>query len=698
VLDALYGLTDSVAHATSLQEIHDAALDCLQAALKVERASILLLDPDEVMRFKAWRGLSDRYRTAVEGHSPWQPDEPRPAPVFVSDVAREPELAAYEELFRDEEIGALAFIPLCYGEKLLGKFMLYYRAPHSVTERECGIVRVIAGHVAFSVERMRLLDAEQRARARAEQVAARIARLQRVTASLSEALTPARVADAVISEGVEATGAQASMVFFVSARGDALEIVRDRGYSPGRVESLRRVPLASESPVAIAFRTRAPVWVGSSETSGSHAELAASVAEVQSIALACVPLAAGDTALGVMVLSFTEARMVTGEERAFICAIAEQGALALERANHYERAQRAVEAREELLRIVAHDLRNPLGAIAMTATVMHQGVLPQGAPPGWERYADIILRNTGQMKRLIRDLLHASRIEAGQLMVELDSYRLDDMLEHALEASQPQAGSRKLELHLASEAADIRVRCDRERMLQVLGNLIGNAIKYTPEHGQIVLRASHRGNEVVIAVEDTGTGIHPDHLAHIFTRYWQATDQTRHKEGVGLGLFIAKALVEAQDGRIWVDSAPGEGSTFFFTVPVDPGEQVSEAPGRTILVVDDDAGFRCELQEIFESRGYRVAVVANGKEALDYLQDHAPPGLIFFDLMMPVMDGWELYAALKTEPILASVPTVILSCVDPSRTAWRHLDVVAYLEKPVRMEQLLRIAKQYCRS
>jgi signal transduction histidine kinase len=572
-LDALYRLTDSVAHAASLQEIYDAALDCLQEALQVDRASILLLDSNAVMRFKAWRGLSERYRAAVEGHSPWQPDEPRPEPVLISDVRRDPALEAYGDLFREEDIGALAFIPLCYGAKLLGKFMLYYRAPHTFSARESSISRVIAGQVAFSVERMRLLDGEQEARALAEQVAARIARLQRVTAGLSRALTPARVADIVIDEGVEASGAQSGVIFFVNGRGDALEIVRERGCPPGSVDVFRRISIAAEAPATVAFRSRTPVWIESPQRlQDSFPALAYTVELGWSVASACVPLAAGDTALGVMMLGFSQERSFSDEERAFICAIAEQGALALERATHYERAQRAVEARDDLLRIVAHDLRNPLGAIAMTAAAMHEVGLPQGAPPGWQRYADIILRNTSQMKRLISDLLDASRIEAGQLTVEFDWCRLRDVLDHAFEAAQAQAGPRTLELQVAAEVADIMVRCDRERILQVLGNLIGNAIKYTSEKGRITIRAGCRGDEVVIEVEDTGTGIHPDHLAHIFTSYWQAGEQTRRKEGVGLGLFIAKALVEAQGGRIQVESVPGKGSTFHVIMPVDCSE------------------------------------------------------------------------------------------------------------------------------
>lgn len=151
----LYRLTDAVNRAQSVEEVYEASLDTIRSALDVDRASILFFDPDGVIRFKAWRGLSDDYRAAVEGHTPWTPDEREPSPVYVADVQRDMSLAGYLPLFARERIGALAFVPLVYEGRLLGKFMMYWETTRVLTEREKNVARSIADQVASAVGRKR---------------------------------------------------------------------------------------------------------------------------------------------------------------------------------------------------------------------------------------------------------------------------------------------------------------------------------------------------------------------------------------------------------------------------------------------------------------------------------------------------------------------------------------------------------------
>jgi signal transduction histidine kinase len=151
--EVLFRVTDATSRAGSLDQIYQAALDALAAGLGVERAAVLLFDADGVMRFKAWRGLSDEYRSAVEGHSPWKADEKDPSAVLVPDVRHEPSLDAFLPIFEEERIGALAFFPLFSNGLLLGKFMLYYAEPHRFAETEKRLAQGIAHQVAFAVDR-----------------------------------------------------------------------------------------------------------------------------------------------------------------------------------------------------------------------------------------------------------------------------------------------------------------------------------------------------------------------------------------------------------------------------------------------------------------------------------------------------------------------------------------------------------------
>src|SRR3712207_6483693 len=150
-LQALYQLTAALSRASALAEVYDAAITGLHRALGIERASILLFDPDGVMRFKAWRGLSDSYRRSTEGHTPWSLDTRDPLPILVPDVGDEPALGALRRVIRDEGIQALAFVPLVHQGSLLGKFMLYYPTSHQFTEDEIQLAQTIAGHIAIAV-------------------------------------------------------------------------------------------------------------------------------------------------------------------------------------------------------------------------------------------------------------------------------------------------------------------------------------------------------------------------------------------------------------------------------------------------------------------------------------------------------------------------------------------------------------------
>jgi signal transduction histidine kinase len=225
-------------------------------------------------------------------------------------------------------------------------------------------------------------------------------------------------------------------------------------------------------------------------------------------------------------------------------------------------AARSAKAREELLAIVSHDLRNPLGAIVTAA-----GGLARNAetadPARIKRAADLILRSAERMERLIGDLLDFAKLEGGQLSVEKKPVSAEEIVEDCVELFTPIASEKGLRL-AAESAPDIVVNCDRERILQVIANLMSNAIKFT-EKGTISLTVKSTDRGVVFTIGDTGPGIPADQLEHIWERYWQAGAKKRGG-GIGLGLFIAKGLVEANGGRIWAESEVGVGTKFHFTL------------------------------------------------------------------------------------------------------------------------------------
>jgi len=206
--------------------------------------------------------------------------------------------------------------------------------------------------------------------------------------------------------------------------------------------------------------------------------------------------------------------------------------------------------------------------------VMGAELILKRLPPGenqadqtWRKVAAGIRRSADRMNRLILNLLDVASIEAGRLVIEKKRDRVGSLVRDAIEMQQVLATAKTLALEAKIAAPDdLEVMCDRERLLQVFANLIGNAIKFTPEGGSITVGVEARGPEVRFAVNDTGPGILEDALPHVFDRFWQA--QKTARLGTGLGLSIAKGIVEAHGGRIWVESQLGIGTKFFFTLPL----------------------------------------------------------------------------------------------------------------------------------
>jgi signal transduction histidine kinase len=238
-------------------------------------------------------------------------------------------------------------------------------------------------------------------------------------------------------------------------------------------------------------------------------------------------------------------------------------ALAFEPAD-FHAAPAAANAPDDLIAIVAHDLRAPLSNISLTVEVLRRYVEP-ARERAITRSLEVIEHSVQRMSDQIEAMLDAARVEAGRLPVRCRPEKAAELLREACEDLAPLATERALTLE-ARLADDLpALLCDRQRLLQVLLNLGTNAIKFTPQGGSIVVSAEARPGDLCISVADTGPGISPSSATRIFDRYWQAPETKQ--QGAGLGLFIVKGIVEAHGGRVWVDSEPGRGSTFRFTIP-----------------------------------------------------------------------------------------------------------------------------------
>jgi signal transduction histidine kinase len=293
--------------------------------------------------------------------------------------------------------------------------------------------------------------------------------------------------------------------------------------------------------------------------------------ELEARSLMVVPLAARERTLGALVLAGTAARPAYGEEDLrFAEELARRSALALDNARLYRDAQRAIRARDEVLSVISHDLGNALAAIFMGAGLLGRALAGSELPQDTWEPLEAIRRSAEQMQRLRSDMLQIQRLDAGALGLKEEAVRVAPLVRRAREMAEPLAlvKSQALELEDALPPG-LTVIGDRDRLLQVFSNLVGNAVKFTPIGGRIDVRAAVTGEEVEITVQDSGPGIPEPQRQHLFQRF--RDDGRVERQGMGLGLYLAREIVELHGGRIRAESPPGGGSSFVVTLPLETG-------------------------------------------------------------------------------------------------------------------------------
>jgi signal transduction histidine kinase len=294
--------------------------------------------------------------------------------------------------------------------------------------------------------------------------------------------------------------------------------------------------------------------------------------ELAPVSLLVVPMQARGRTFGSMVMVTTRVsnRRYLPSDVAIARETARRAALAVDHARMFTAAERAARGREAVLAMVSHDLKNPLSTIMMASQLLLEELVPADAAHSVERIQlSAIRRSANRMRRLVGDLLDASALEAGRLHVAFASHPLAQLLEEVRDVLQPLASEKGVRLDIAPCEHVQELNVDRERLLQVFANLGGNAIKFTPLGGCVSISGTTTDSIAVFEVSDTGPGISPDDIPHIFDRFWQAHETARL--GTGLGLTIAKGIVESHGGRIEAISAQGSGSTFRFTIPANVG-------------------------------------------------------------------------------------------------------------------------------
>jgi signal transduction histidine kinase len=656
-----------------------------------------------------------------------------------------PDLSIDPVLQGDE--GAIV-MPLVVAGQAIGAVALGFDDPHVSDEAEQTLLTGAVQRTARAVERTRRYERAQSARAAAEAyrvradnelrerqkaegalresearyraLAARTGRLYMLSAGLSEAVTLEAIAKVIVRQGRTVAGASAGSVALL-VEGSQFETLHAEEYPGPILEMSRRFPADSGLCATAAVETRRPVYIESFERWQQLYPGSASMAADGGFASAAeLPLLVEGSAIGVLSFHFTAPVNFDEGYRALLTSVAQHAAQAIDRARLYETAQRArteAEAanrsKDDFLSIVSHELRTPLSAVLGWAAMLRDYKLD---PSRSSRAIEAIYSNATRQAHLIDELLDVSRIVAGRAPLDLQDVDLAENVRGAVEAIMPAAEAKGVELSLEPLPADIRIVADPHRLEQVFLNLMGNAVKFTPAGGRVSVEATAGERSVQVRVVDTGRGIDPGFIPHVFERFRQADSTVvRSVGGLGLGLFIAHRLVAAHGGSIRAESE-GEGAGAAFTVTLPAGRSsvktraasAAEAQrretsgalpslgGLRVLVVDDEADVREMMTSILEGCGARVLSAPSTENALDLLADDSDHiDVLLADIAMPGKDGYELIREVRTQPD-AQVAAIPAAAVTACARADERQRVLAagfqmHLAKPIHPTMLAQM-------
>ena len=643
---------------------------------------------------------------------------------------------------------ALAVVPMLVGSRVVAVLQLEFARPHTFREHDREYLHALAHGGAQALDRTWQLEVAERGRTEAEQLraqadnqlaeravveqalrasetryralAARTSRLHALSAALSEAVTIDAVARAVVTYGRTVVGATVAEVLLLTSDKSSLEILDAEPRIPSTGETAR-VNLEDGLCATTAIDTARAVFVGSFEEWQRRFWRSASIAADGGYqSSATLPLLVEGAPIGVLAVHFTVPVNFDDDYQALLVSVAQHCAQAIDRARLYEStqraradAERANRIKDEFVSIVSHELRTPLNAILGWTTMLQSGAL---APDKSARALRSVHENASRQARLIDELLDFSRVTSGRASLELEDVDVRDLIRGVVESMIPSAVARTVELDL-SPTPPVHVQGDRRRLEQVFFNLIDNALKFTPAGGRVAIDVRVGNGHVEVQVLDTGAGIAPEFLPHVFDRFRQADSATsRTHGGLGLGMSIARQLVEAHNGRISATSAgKGCGSTFTVELPTlaSGGESAARglaapaAPaagtaeirldGLRVLVVDDEVDAREMMAAALENSGAQVQIAANTRSAVDILE-HTPVDVLLSDIAMPEEDGYALIRRVRESSAqsVAAIPAAAVTAFSGAEARDRALAAgfQLHLAKPLEPQELLRAVER----
>ena len=684
-LEPLYQIQTVLAQTIGIEQACDAVLAIVTRVLRV-RTAILLDMTKELQRAMVWAAAgiaSTEIDNAREHARQTYGYLARGVTASMNAVSRG---AVLPTGVAEKTLPARRFVtlPLVVHGQVFGVFQL--EEATAFDERDLMFVNVVVNQLAVAFDRHHVQVELAGSRAEVERANGHLRDLQAISeaALQGETLDEALVAVLDAMRSIFATDAAA--VLLVSADGKTLRRRASIGLHDGDDLEIR---VGTGAVGRIAANGTEMFFDDLEDIDGVRLRANA----IRSLLGA--PMRARQRPVGVVYVASRKHRGFTSEELHLLELVADRLGTIIENARLYEQALAAIRSRDVVMGVVSHDLRNPLSAIQMCAEL-----LPADDPQIVKLLA-IIKSSVDVMVRLIADLRDVGSIEAEHLSIRTQPEHADLMIREAIEGVRDTAAKKAVEIAAGSATRDLVVQCDRIRVIQVLTNLMSNAIKFTPRGGSIAITMSEAPGFARFSVADTGCGIPEVDLPFVFDRYWQA-EGTAHL-GTGLGLTIAKGIVETHGGTMAVESDVGRGTTFSFTVPLarasvgaasDAARDRVASPhaptggtGYRVLVVDDEPNARSALAALLEDDGFIVETAADGLRALPKVREFAPD-IMLVDVEMPGLRGDDFVRRVRAD--LAELPVILMTGHGEHVVAGAKMELrTSYITKPLDIDELI---------
>jgi signal transduction histidine kinase/DNA-binding response OmpR family regulator len=649
-------------------------------------------------------------------------------PILINDVAAESTkyIPDYRHSGGELEDGtnaqppaSMIYLPLIAQERVLGVLSIQSFKKNAYTEQHLSLLENLAAYTTIALDNANAYQVINQREHEVRERAAELVTINSITQALASQLDRESLIQLV---GDQVRDLFRAPIVYVSLL-DRARMVLEFPYTFGETAESR--PFGSGLTSQI-IRTGQPLLINE-DMERTRTKMGIQAMGISTASYLGVPIPSGGQMIGVISVQSTdqEGRFTEADQR-LLSTIASAVGVAFHNANLYEEASHARAAAEQadaakssFLSTVSHELRTPLTSVLGFAKIIRRRLEERLFPliPEDDRRIQqtkaqvmenlkVVVSEGERLTKLIDDVLDLAKIEAGKFTWNMGEVSVGEVIDRAVAATASLFDAKSLKLIRNVDPDLPTVHGDEDRLIQVVINLISNAVKFT-DVGSITCSARLEGVALVVGVTDSGIGIAAVDQPKVFEKFKQVGDTLTDKpKGTGLGLPICKEIVEYHGGKIWVESQPGEGSTFSFTLPVTGKQALLDlAPvrqskniesivrqlrervathqphDRSILVVDDDPNIRSLLQQELTEAGYSVRLAEDGRKALTLIREEIP-GLIILDVMMPEMNGFDVAAVLKNDPSTMDIPIIILSIVEDKERGFR-LGVDRYLTKPI---------------